>query len=64
MDYDTWKTTDPRDYEPACPECGYSIEADGLGGFDCTNCSWFTCGPDPDRDYDRMRDSRFEDDWE
>ena len=60
--YDTWKTTDPRDYIPRCPECGSELIDDGYGGFDCIECDWSISGPDPDAARDRWRDLDLESD--
>ena len=58
MSYDDWKTTNPDDYLPRCPECDGLLSDDGYDGFECVDCDWCKSGPDPDEAYDRMRDQK------
>ena len=60
--YDAWKTTDPRDYEPRCPDCDNSAIDDGYGGVECIECEWSMPGPDPDAARDRWMDQELLDD--
>jgi tRNA(Ile2) C34 agmatinyltransferase TiaS len=58
---DRWLTTDPRDSEPTCPECGEPMEDDDSGGWECPACEWFHPGPDPDRARDEMLEREWDD---
>ena len=58
--YDNWKTSDPRDSEPECPECG-GEPGDYEDGYCCDDCleeHRNEGGPDPDDDaHDSRRDN-------
>lgn len=57
--YDRWKTTPPDEYAIYCPDCGEEVIDDGYDGWECTNCEWNRCGPDPDREYDRRKEQEY-----